>query len=61
MPFFFFFFFKNVLPLKNKEYVLHKLIDTTNKHLDNVEELRRSKRAKKEKSFSNNFLAYVVE
>jgi hypothetical protein len=47
--------------MKNKENVLHDLIDTTNEIADNVQELRRSKQARKENSFGNNFLAYVVE
>ena len=55
------YFFENVFPMKNKENVLHDLIETTNEIADNVQELRRSKQARKENSFGNNFLAYVVE
>jgi hypothetical protein len=54
-------FFENVFSMKNKENVVHELIDPTNEVLDNVQELRRSKQARKENSFGNNFLAYVVE
>ena len=52
-------FFENLFPLKNKEK-LHESIDTSNELVDDVQELR-SKRARKEKSYGNDFLAYIVE
>ena len=47
--------------MKEKEKSLHKPIDATNKFVDDVHEIRRSKRARKEKSFDNDFIAYIVE
>ena len=41
-------FFELVFPMKEKEKTLHKPIDATNKLVDNVHEIRRSKRARKE-------------
>ena len=49
-----------MFPLKNKEKVLHESIDTSNDLIDDVQESR-SKRARKEKSYGNDFLAYIVE
>ena len=40
---------------------MHESIDTSNDLVDGVQELRRSKQARKEKSYGNNFLAYIVE
>jgi hypothetical protein len=54
-------FFELVFPMKEKEKTLHKSIDATNKLVDDVHEIRRSKRARKEKSFGNDFIAYIVE
>ena len=50
-----------MFPLKNKEKVLHDSIEISNDFFDVVQEIRRSKRARKEKDYGNNFLAYVVE
>ena len=36
-------------------------IEISNDFVDDVQEIRRSKRARKEKDYSNDFLAYVVE
>ena len=54
-------FFEHVFPLKNKEKVLHDSIEISNDFVDDVQEIRRSKRARKEKDYGNDFLAYVVE
>ena len=54
-------FFEHLFPLKNKEKVLHESIDTSNDLVDDVQELRRSKQVRKEKSYGNDFLAYIVE
>jgi hypothetical protein len=40
-------FFEHVFPLKNKEKLLHKSSVASNKFVDDVQELRRSKRARK--------------
>ena len=53
-------FFKHVFPLKNKEKELHDSVEISNDFVDDVQEIR-SKRARKEKDYSNDFLAYVVE
>ena len=45
--------------MKNKEKLLHEFIDTSNDLVDDVQVLRK-KQARKEKSFSNDFLTYVV-
>ena len=50
-----------MFPSKNKEKVLHDSIEISNDFFDVVQEIRRSKRARKEKDYGNNFLAYVVE
>ena len=47
--------------MKEKENFLHKPIDATNKLVDDVHEIRRSKRARKEKSFGNDFITYIVK
>ena len=54
-------FFEHVFPLKNKEKELHDSIEISTDFVDDVQEIRRSKRARKEKDYSNDFLAYVVE
>jgi hypothetical protein len=54
-------FFENVFPLKNKEKLLHESFVAYNKFVDDVQELRRSKRARKERNSSNNFIAYIVD
>ena len=54
-------FFEHLFHLKNKEKLLHESIDTSNDLVNDVQELRRSKRARKEKSYDNDFLAYIVE
>ena len=54
-------FFEHLFPLKNKEKVLHESVDTSNDLVDDVQELRRSKRARNEKGYGNNFFAYIVE
>jgi hypothetical protein len=54
-------FFENVFPLKNKEKLLHESSIASNKFVDDVQELRRSKRARKERNFGNNFIAYIVD
>ena len=54
-------FFEHVFPLKNKEKMLHDSIEISNDFVDDVQEIRRSKRARKEKDYGNDFLAYVVE
>ena len=50
-----------MFPLKNKEKVLHDSIEISNDFFDVVQEIRRSKRARKEKDYGNDFLAYVVD
>jgi hypothetical protein len=40
-------FFEHVSPLKNKKKLLHESSITSNKFVDDVQELRRSKRARK--------------
>jgi hypothetical protein len=42
-------FFKHMFPLKNKEKLLHESFVASNKFADEVQELRRSKRARKKK------------
>ena len=54
-------FYEHLFPLKNKEKLLHESIDTSNDLVDDVQELRRSKRDRKEKSYNNDFLTYIVE
>ena len=54
-------FIEHVFPLKNKEKELHDFIEMSNDFVDDVQEIRRSKRARKEKDYSNDFLAYVIE
>ena len=54
-------FFEHLFHLKNKEKLLHESIDTSNDLVDDVQELRRSKRDRKEKSYNNDFLTYIVE
>jgi hypothetical protein len=54
-------FFELVFPMKEKEKTLYKPIDATNKLVNDVHEIRRSKLARKEKSFGNDFIAYIVE
>ena len=53
-------FFEHLFPLKNKEKVLYESIDTSNDLVDDVQELR-NKWVGKEKSYGNDFLAYIVE
>ena len=53
--------FEHLFSLKNKEKVLHESVDTSNDPVDHVQELRRSKRVRKEKSYGNDFLVYIVE
>jgi len=50
-----------VFPLKNKEKVLHDSIEISNDFVNDVQEIKRSKRARKEKDYGNDFLAYSVE
>jgi hypothetical protein len=50
-----------VLPLKNKEKLLHEPSFTSNEIVDDVQELRRSKRARTEKNFGNYFIAHIVD
>ena len=54
-------YLEHVFPLKNKEKVLHDSIEISNDFVDDVQEIRRSKQARKEKDYGNDFLAYVVE
>ena len=54
-------FFEHLFHLKNKEKLLHESIDTSNDLVDDMQELRRSKQARKEKSYGNDFLAHIVE
>ena len=54
-------YLEHVFPLKNKEKVLHDSIEISNDFVDDVQEIRRIKRARKEKDYDNDFLAYVVE
>ena len=54
-------FFEHVFPLKNKEKELHDSIAISNDFVDDVQEIRRRKRARKENDYGNDFLAYVVE
>ena len=54
-------FFEHVFHLKNKEKVLHDSIEISNDFVDDVQEIRRSKQARKEKDYGNDFLAYVVD
>ena len=54
-------FFEHVFPLKNKKKELHDSIEISNDFVDDVQEIRRSKWARKEKDYDNDFLAYVVE
>src|SRR6266702_1562849 len=51
-------FFEHVFPLKNKEKELHDSIEISNDFVDDVQEIRRSKRVSKEKDYGNDFLAY---
>jgi hypothetical protein len=44
-------FFENMFPLKNKKKLLHESSLASNKFVDDVQELRRSKRAGKKKEF----------
>jgi hypothetical protein len=46
--------------LKNKEKLLHESSIASNKFVDDVQELRRRKQARKERNFGNNFIAYIV-
>jgi hypothetical protein len=56
-----------VFPLKNMEKLLHESSVASNKFVDDVQilrrisKLRRSKRARKERNFGNNFIAYIVD
>ena len=50
-----------MFPLKNKEKELHDFNEISNDFVDDVQEIRRSKRAKKENDYGNDFLAYVIE
>jgi hypothetical protein len=54
-------FLEYVFPLKNKEKLLHESSVASNKFVDDLQELRRSKRARKEMNFGNNFIAYIVD
>ena len=54
-------FFEHVFPLKNKEKELHDSIEISNDFVDDVQKIRRSKQARNEKDYSNDFFAYVVE
>ena len=54
-------FFEHVFPLKNKKKLLHEPSITSNKIIDDVQELRRSKPAKIERNFDNDFIAYTVD
>jgi hypothetical protein len=47
--------------LKNKEKLLHESSIASNKFVDDVQELRRRKQARKERNFGNNFIAYIVD
>jgi hypothetical protein len=47
--------------LKNKENLLHESSVTSNKFVDDVQELKRSKQARKERNFGNNFITYIVD
>ena len=49
-----------MFPLKNKEKELHDSIEISTDFVDDVQEIR-SKQARKEKDYGNDFLAYVVE
>ena len=53
-------FFEHLFHLKNKEKLLHESIDTSNDLVDDMQELR-SKQARKEKSYGNDFLAYILK
>jgi hypothetical protein len=50
-----------VFPLKNKKKLLHESSVASNKFVNDVQELRRSKRARKERNFGTNFIAYIVD
>ena len=54
-------FFEHVFPMKNKEKSLLDLIEISNDFVDDVQEIRRNKQARKEKDYGNDLLAYVVE
>jgi hypothetical protein len=54
-------FSKHVCLLKNKEKILHIPSIVSNEIVDDVQELRRSKQARKEKNFDNDFIAYVID
>jgi hypothetical protein len=47
--------------MKNKEKLLHESSIASNKFVDDLQELRRSKWARKEMNFGNNFIAYIVD
>jgi hypothetical protein len=47
--------------LKTKEKLFHEPSIASNEIVDDVQQLRRSKWAKKEKNFDNDFIAYIVD
>ena len=56
-------FFENIFPFKEKQEVSSnkRTYDIANGNHQNEEELRRSKRAKKTKSFGPDYLTYILD